>query len=384
MIGRARGNPSWQIRYCNPVAPGLNQEDAMKNTVVLAFSAVMLACTAQLPAQVVGTRTAAPNVQNVSNAASPALSGTGSPNHIPLWLTSTQLGDSGIFQNGNKLGIGSTKPIAQLSVFAISLIPGFSARGADGPGGSDQSGTHGAVLLGGASDPDSGFAGGGAGVVGIGGLSSELISSGGPGGLFVGGGNAGSGGPGVGIEAICTGSGCLAGYFSGNLHVTGAITAGVKDFKIDHPLDPANKYLLHASVESSEMKNIYDGSIVLDRNGEAVVELPDWFEALNGNFRYQLTAIGVPSPSLYVAQKISGNHFKIAGGTPGAEVSWQVTGVRQDAFAKANPLLTEQAKGEQERGYYLHPELYGESEEKAIDWAHRAPLLRQLKELSAK
>jgi len=112
------------------------------------------------------------------------------------------------------------------------------------------------------------------------------------------------------VQALCSGAGCLAGQFIGDVHVTGAITAGVKDFKIDHPLDPANKYLVHASAESSEMKNIYDGSIVLDRNGEAVVQLPDWFGTLNGNYRYQLTAVGATNPGLYIAQKISGNRFK--------------------------------------------------------------------------
>jgi hypothetical protein len=158
--------------------------------------------------------------------------------------------------------------------------------------------------------------------------------------------------------------------------------AGVKDFKIDHPLDPANKYLVHASVESSEMKTIYDGSVMLDRSGEAVVQLPDWFEAMNTSFRYQLTAIGAPSPGLHIAQKISENRFKIAGGAPGVEVCWQVTGVRQDSFAKANPLIVEQPKSADERGYYIHPELYGASEERGIEWARHPQLMRQLRDLS--
>lgn len=48
--------------------------------------------------------------------------------------------------------------------------------------------------------------------------------------------------------------------------------------------------------------------------------LPEWFETLNRDFRYQLTAVGAPGPNLYVAEEISGNHFKIAGGQPGAKV----------------------------------------------------------------
>jgi hypothetical protein len=148
-------------------------------------------------------------------------------------------------------------------------------------------------------------------------------------------------------------------FGSGNLTVTGAITAGVKDFKIDHPLDPTNKYLYHSSVESSEMMNIYTGNALLDNSGEAVVSLPKWFEALNADFRYQLTAVGAAAPNLHVAQEIANHRFSIAGGAPGMKVSWQVTGVRHDAYAKAHPLAVEVRKSEKERGHYLHPDAYG-------------------------
>jgi hypothetical protein len=148
-------------------------------------------------------------------------------------------------------------------------------------------------------------------------------------------------------------------FSSGDLSATGAITGGVEDFKIDHPLHPKSKYLYHSSVESSEMMNIYTGNATLNNVGEAVVSLPKWFEALNTDFRYQLTAIGAPSPGLYVARKIAGNSFAIAGGAPGAEVSWQVTAVRHDAYAKAHPLVVEVNKSKQERGHYLHPEAFG-------------------------
>src|SRR5205807_7663639 len=97
----------------------------------------------------------------------------------------------------------------------------------------------------------------------------------------------------------------LAGSFTGNVNITGTLSSGVKDFRIDHPVDPANKYLVHASVESSEMINLYSGNVPLDANGEAVVHLPDWFEALNRDFRYQLTAVGASSPGLYIAREIA-------------------------------------------------------------------------------
>ena len=106
-----------------------------------------------------------------------------------------------------------------------------------------------------------------------------------------------------------------AGWFNGNVEVDGNLSKAGGSFKIDHPLDPANKYLYHSFVESPDMMNIYDGNATLDGSGEAVVTLPDWFETLNRDFRYQLTAVGAPGPNLYVAEEISGNHFKIAGGS---------------------------------------------------------------------
>ncbi len=158
----------------------------------------------------------------------------------------------------------------------------------------------------------------------------------------------------------------IAGRFVGDVDITGTLTKGAGAFKIDHPLDPANKYLTHSFVESPDMMNIYNGTVLLDSNGEAWINLPDWFEALNRDFRYQLTAIGVPSPNLYVAEEVSGNHFKIAGGQPGGKVSWQVTGIRHDAYADAHRLAIEEDKPEEDRGYYLHPEVHGEPTEKSI------------------
>jgi hypothetical protein len=160
---------------------------------------------------------------------------------------------------------------------------------------------------------------------------------------------------------------------SGNVSVTGNFRAtGTKNFRIDHPLDPANKYLFHASIESSEVLNLYSGNVVLDASGEGVVQLPDWFEVINKDFRYQLTPIGAPGRDLYVAEEVSGGHFKIAGGKPGGKVSWQVTGVRNDAWEKTHPMAVEADKGA-ERGQYLTPELYGAPETARIGYMAPAP-----------
>ena len=158
-----------------------------------------------------------------------------------------------------------------------------------------------------------------------------------------------------------------AGYFSGDVNVTGGLFKGGGSFKIDHPLDPANRYLYHSFVESPDMMNIYNGVVVLDADGAAWVELPDWFEVLNGDFRYQLTCIGGYAP-VYIVQEIQGNRFQIAGGTPGLKVSWQVTGIRQDPWAEANRIPVEVDKPAHERGTYLYPELYGQPEELGLDY----------------
>ncbi len=156
------------------------------------------------------------------------------------------------------------------------------------------------------------------------------------------------------------------GYFSGNLNVSGQLTKGSGSFKIDDPLDPANKYLSHSFVESPEMMNVDNGVIRLDDKGEAWVTLPEYSEALNRDFRYQLTSVGAPGPDPYITEEVSHNRFKIAGGKPGGKVSWQVTGIRQDAYANAHRISQEEVKPASEQGYYLHPEVFGQPAERGI------------------
>ena len=157
-----------------------------------------------------------------------------------------------------------------------------------------------------------------------------------------------------------------AGYFAGKVYVSGTLEKPGGSFKIDHPLDPENTYLSHSFVESPDMKNIYDGVATLDADGSADVELPAWFEALNRDFRYQLTAIGASQPGLFVSRKVAGNRFRIGGGAPGGEVSWQVTGIRHDPWADAHRIAVEEPKEPGLRGRLLHPELYGLPPERGI------------------
>ena len=130
----------------------------------------------------------------------------------------------------------------------------------------------------------------------------------------------------------------------GSLLVTGDLQViGGKFFLIDHPLDPENKYLAHSCVESPDRMNVYNGNVITDQAGHAIVEMPDYFEALNVDYRYQLTVMGQFAQAI-VKEKIIDNHFVIQTDKPGVEVSWQVTGVRNDKYAQENPMQVEIAK----------------------------------------
>jgi hypothetical protein len=212
-----------------------------------------------------------------------------------------------------------------------------------------------------------GISSAGGGYAGVNGINNTSGCSGVLGTSTNGLGVAGSSTNGVGVSGFSTNdTGVAAGSengtaleVAGNAEVTGTLSKGGGSFKIDHPLDPAGKYLYHSFVESPDMMNVYNGTATLDAAGKATVQLPDWFEALNRDFRYQLTAIGSPAPNLHVSQEVNDGRFRIAGGRAGQKVSWQVTGIRQDAWANANRVPVEVDKPAEDRGRYLHPDLFG-------------------------
>jgi len=278
-----------------------------------------------------------------------------------------------VLKNG-KVGIGTNNPLSLLSVggtgfadYTINAIsPVISGRGIYGHatyndginygGYFKADGTDGRGIYGFATSTSSGssyggyFQSDGANGIGVYGIANNNSATTGWGGYF-----EAFGADGIGVYGF---GGGLAGKFVGNVEITGNLSKSSGSFKIDHPLDPENKYLFHSFVESPDMMNIYNGNIELDAFGEASIEMPDWFEALNMEFRYQLTAIGSPGPNLYIAEEISSNQFKISGGKAGMKVSWQVTGIRHDAFANENRIQVEEMKKPKLRGKYLHPEVF--------------------------
>ena len=215
--------------------------------------------------------------------------------------------------------------------------------------------------------------------------------------------NGTSNGNGNGVSGVCNGDGGNGGYFTagmnnltgnalkavanafcraasfiGDVDITGTLSKTAGTFKIDHPLDPANKYLYHSFVESPDMMNVYNGNVILDNKGEAVVELPYYFENINMEFRYQLTCIG-GFAQVYIAEKISDNKFSIAGGKAGLEVSWLVTGIRNDPYAQAHRIQVEVDKPDKEKGKYLYPELYGQGEEKGTHYEDKMKIMNSRK-----
>lgn len=149
-----------------------------------------------------------------------------------------------------------------------------------------------------------------------------------------------------------------AGVFAGNLWCTGTITGATKNFKIDHPLDPANKFLVYTSTESPDELNLYTGNITTDAGGLATVQLPEYFDLINKDCRYQLTIIGGFGQAI-VKEKEHHNHFVIATDKPNMEVSWQISGLRNDKYAQAHPSIVEEEKPASMKGRYQNPELYG-------------------------
>ncbi len=199
-----------------------------------------------------------------------------------------------------------------------------------------------------------------------------------------------------------------AGWFEGDTKVTGYLSVngdlyvgGNKNFVMDHPLDPENKLLRHACVESPENLLIYRGKVALDDRGEAVVGLPAYFAALTDEPGATITLTPVGRPFLTGYDWRAGNGSFTVYGEPDREVSWVVYADRDDPAVREGALPVEMEKTPDSklcpRGKLLRPTAYGypdhmaqgyEERRQAADteqWiARRAELARRALPISAR
>jgi hypothetical protein len=273
-----------------------------------------------------------------------------------LYGTTTNSAGNGVWgDNPNHTGVYGTGVVG-----IWGRATGYGVYGVSTGTNAVADGVHGETSSAGASGVTGVNSAGGAGIYGVGG-NGVIGSSGIASGVGVGAYNSSTG------DALFAEnqSGGFAAFFLGDVDVDGNLSKAGGSFKIDHPLDPANKYLYHSFVESPDMMDIYNGNVTTDGAGNAVVTMPDWFEALNRDFRYQLTVMGQFAQAI-VATKMANHSFVIKTDKPNVEVSWQLTGVRHDAWADAHRIPVEQIKAERERGFYLHPELFGAGLDKSV------------------
>jgi hypothetical protein len=355
------------------------------------------------------------------------LSGGGTAQYLPLWTSSSALGTSKIYQaKGGFLGINTTTPQALLDVNGDAITRGsfqmapqgtatatnggqpshtfqwqgsvwnpqtksaqnlaYSFRAVPntnsdipattldlfyGPGGGTLTDT--GVRLDQYGDLTASYVTMSALQLNTGTLDVDSTQTGGYAAIY----GSQSASDGVGVEGqgtyagIYGSGGQYAGVFDGDVQVDGSLSKAGGSFKIDDPIDPSGKYLYHSFVESPDMKNVYDGVVTTDASGFATVTMPQWFEALNSDFRYQLTTVGQFAQAMVAKELDANGAFVIQTDKPNVKVSWQVTGIRQDAWAKAHRIPVEQEKAGSERGRYLHPELFGHAGELGIN--QRAP-----------
>jgi len=171
-----------------------------------------------------------------------------------------------------------------------------------------------------------------------------------------------------------TGTNWAVGVFGQNPHAgtndwavfsNGWFGATSKAFFIDHPLDPENKYLLHATVEGPEPYNLYRGVVTTDASGRAVVHLPDYFEAANKDFSYYLQPIGTFA-QVIVEEEVRNNEFVIRTDKPNVKVSWMVVATRDDPYMRYFWKPTVIEKSPEHRGKYLVPQVYGKDDSYGI------------------
>ena len=279
-------------------------------------------------------------------------------NELPTVVGASGAGITGTGTTYGTMGFGNDPTNSTGIVGASNDLGTFYTVAVDGSGVAGSGSYFG---VGGFSDNNDGT-----GVLGIGGASTGVGVQGQGNTGVVGLGDTGVGDSGVygngkigvlGEEAVTMGMNNFGVFSIGDFGGTGG-----KYFVIDHPLDPQNKILKHANIESNEILNLYRGTEVFDSSGKATIQLPDYYDSMNINPSYQMSPIGAAMPGLYIERELQNGQFVIAGGVPGKKVSWQVTAERNDPYLQQYPEKRQMEidKGEA-RGKFIRPELYGRS-----------------------
>jgi len=170
-----------------------------------------------------------------------------------------------------------------------------------------------------------------------------------------------------------TGGSVYAGYFSGNVSITGSISKGSGSFLIDHPLDPLNKTLRHNFVESPWNMCVYPGKVKLDATGKAEVKMPEYYKALvkEDEAIAQITPVG--RPFLTGCEWSEDFSTLIIYGEPDRDVYYTVMADRDDPVIHQlyKPVEEEKGNGNFTKGKLLYPKAYGYPEEMGEDYDKR-------------
>jgi hypothetical protein len=246
-------------------------------------------------------------------------------------------GTYGVYASGTTYGVYGNGPYGlygkgQYGLYATGTTGGVFATTTN-TGGSAIAGVNGQYGV-------TGRNGGTAGVRGDSGYVG-VWGAGGSWGLY--GQSTATSGTSIGVQGTSASSSGYGVYSSGNAHVSGTLSKTAGSFRIDHPLDPERKWLQHSFVESPDMMNVYNGNVTTDAAGLAIVDLPAYFGALNMDYRYQLTVIGTFAQAI-IDREIVNNRFRIRTSKGRIKVSWMVTGIRQDAYAKQHRIKVELLK----------------------------------------
>ena len=166
-----------------------------------------------------------------------------------------------------------------------------------------------------------------------------------------------------GVHGECAPANGWAGYFDGDVFVSGDLDMTTAAVAVDHPDDPGGQWYRRALVGAFEEVTVISGNARTGAGGRVAVRVSDLFARMHKDFRYQLTPLGETS-KLFVSRQLTGGRFTIQADRAGLDVSWQITGVRNDPAAKRFAVTSRKTGGQ--RGRYVAPELYGQPPSRSL------------------